>query len=221
VKGEIGRFLGLGRVLGKWAEIGALCRQRQVAKLELFGSATGDRYDSATSDLDFLVEFAVDTPQGAAQRYFGLKQGLADIFGCAIDLVELKTLRNPYFLDAIALTRITIYENEAFAMMSDRDHQILREFSARVRQQFPEAQIWAFGSRARGDAQPDSDLDICVVIDNLSHSTWKAISHIAWEIGFENDLLITTVKYSRQQFESSPYSVSPLIKNILREGVAA
>ncbi|MEB3290787.1 MAG: nucleotidyltransferase domain-containing protein, partial [Leptolyngbya sp.] len=49
--------------------------------------------------------------------------------------------------------------------MEIRDHQILKEFSANVRQQFPDAQIWAFGSRARGNAQPDSDFDICVVVD--------------------------------------------------------
>lgn len=106
-------------------------------------------------------------------------------------------------------------------MMTDRDRQILKTFCILVRQQFPEAQIWAFGSRARGDAQPDSDLDICVVVDDLNYNTWKAISHAAWEIGFENDVLITTVKYSRQQFESSPYSASPLIKNIINEGIAA
>ena len=51
------------------------------------------------------------------------------------------------------------------------DCQILKEFSVRVRQQFPDTQIWAFGSRARGDAQPDSDFDICVVVDELDRTT--------------------------------------------------
>jgi uncharacterized protein (UPF0332 family) len=89
-------------------------------------------------------------------------------------------------------------------MMTERDRQILSEFSARIRQQFPDAQIWAFGSRARGDAQPDSDLDICVVVKTLDRPIWKAISYIAWEISFKYDVLIATIKYSRRQFEESP-----------------
>lgn len=106
-------------------------------------------------------------------------------------------------------------------MMTERDRQILSEFSARIRQQFPDAQIWAFGSRARGDAQPDSDLDICVVVKTLDRPIWKAISYIAWEISFKYDVLIATIKYSRRQFEESPRAASPFIQAILREGVAA
>jgi hypothetical protein len=37
--------------------------------------------------------------------------------------------------------------------MEMRDHQILKEFSAKVRQPFLDAKIWAVGSRARGNAQ--------------------------------------------------------------------
>lgn len=108
-----------------------------------------------------------------------------------------------------------------FIMMNQRDRTILNQFAHRVRQQFPDAQIWAFGSRARGDAQPDSDLDICVVLETLDRSVKKIISHIAWEVGFENELLITTVKYSRYQFEQGPCAESPLVQTIQREGVTA
>ncbi|MBD1876726.1 nucleotidyltransferase domain-containing protein [Nodosilinea sp. FACHB-131] len=106
-------------------------------------------------------------------------------------------------------------------MISTSDRQILAEFANRLRGKFPKASIWAFGSRARGNAQPDSDLDICVVVDTLDRSSWKAISDIAWEVGFHHDLVITTIKYSRRQFEGSPHTASPLIHNILAEGIAA
>ena len=102
-------------------KISSLCEQRQVSRLELFGSATSvdvpghslHCFDPQTSDLDFLVEFAVQSPQGAAERFFGLRDGLANALGHAIDLVELHTIQNPYFLEAIAHTRVVIYDHSA------------------------------------------------------------------------------------------------------------
>ena len=99
----------LQQITEKRPQIVELCQRNQVAQLELFGSATSDRFDATNSDLDFLVEFMINTPQGAADRFFGLKQGLSDLLGHAIDLVEIQTIKNPYFLEAIAPQRLQIY----------------------------------------------------------------------------------------------------------------
>jgi hypothetical protein len=96
-------------VLSKRHEIAKLCQQNQVARLALFGSATQTTFDPTTSDYDFLVEFAIDTPQGAANRFFGLKHGLADLLSRNVDLVELNAVKNPYFLEAISPSCIRIY----------------------------------------------------------------------------------------------------------------
>jgi predicted nucleotidyltransferase len=101
----------LKQIAEQQPQIEALCHQNHVARLELFGSATDDRFDSATSDLDFLVEFEINTPQGAADRFFGLKAGLNDLLGRTIDLIDLSTIKNPYFLEAIASSRLKIYGN--------------------------------------------------------------------------------------------------------------
>jgi predicted nucleotidyltransferase len=106
-------------------------------------------------------------------------------------------------------------------MMSDQDHRILKTFAARVRQQFPEARIWAFGSRARGDATWESDLDVCVVAEELTYKDRHTIGDMAWEVGFEYELVITTVCFTREEFAHGPCSESPLVLNILREGVPA
>lgn len=93
----------------KQAQIAELCRLNQVAQLDLFGSATRSTFDAQTSDFDFLVEFATDTLEGAADRFFGLKHGLSTVLGCTVDLVDLAAVKNPYFLQAIARDRLTIY----------------------------------------------------------------------------------------------------------------
>ena len=90
-------------------QLAQLCEQNQVFRLELFGSASTDRFDPATSDLDFLVEFSDQTPKGASTRFFGLRRGLEELFGKAVDLVEVQAIQNPYFLEAIAPTRRVVY----------------------------------------------------------------------------------------------------------------
>ena len=40
------------------------------------------------------------------------------------------------------------------------DRRLLELFASRVRRLVPKAAIWAFGSRARGNPDPDSDLDL-------------------------------------------------------------
>ena len=106
-------------------------------------------------------------------------------------------------------------------MMADRDRQILELFAARVRERFPDADVWAFGSRVRGDATWESDLDVCVVDNALTHADHHTIGDIAWAVGFEHGLVIIPICFTREEFERGPMSESTLVANILREGIAA
>ena len=56
---------------GKRNEIVDLCRRYRVRALELFGSAVNDRFDPATSDIDFLVDYEAEGQEDSA-CYFGL-----------------------------------------------------------------------------------------------------------------------------------------------------
>jgi predicted nucleotidyltransferase len=106
-------------------------------------------------------------------------------------------------------------------MISERDRQILEMFARRVRERFPEARIWAFGSRVRGDATDESDFDICVVLDRLAPDDKALMRHLSWEVAFENERVFNTVLFSAEEFEEGPMSESTLRENILREGIAA
>lgn len=106
-------------------------------------------------------------------------------------------------------------------MMDIRDRSVLEKFAATIRRDFPDAEIWAFGSRVRGNASADSDLDVCVVVDNFNEAVDKKIIEAAWETGFDNDIVISTVTYSKQDFRNGAVSSSPFIKSILLTGIAA
>jgi uncharacterized protein len=95
-------------LIDKLETIQTLAKAHHVASLEVFGSAvTGQMNDS--SDIDLLVKFAPLEPAEYSHHYFGLKHGLEDLLSRHVDLIELETLENPYFLKAIEPERTPIY----------------------------------------------------------------------------------------------------------------
>ncbi|MBI5446723.1 MAG: nucleotidyltransferase domain-containing protein [Deltaproteobacteria bacterium] len=106
-------------------------------------------------------------------------------------------------------------------MMSDNDRRVLGLFAERVRTLYPEARVLAYGSRARGDATWESDLDVCVIMPAVTREIEEKIGEISWEVGFDNDVLITAVEFEQGDFERKANGGHPFVANVLRDGVAA
>ncbi len=72
-------------------ELRQLCRRFGVRRLDVFGSAARDGdFDPATSDVDFLVEFAAAEDDLA--RFFDFKQALEALLARRVDLVHRKAI---------------------------------------------------------------------------------------------------------------------------------
>lgn len=88
-----------------------LCRQYGVRRLELFGSAATDTFIPATSDLDFIADFADTTPANYPDRYFDFAEALERLFGRPVDLLTQRAIRNPYFKAEVERTAQVVYED--------------------------------------------------------------------------------------------------------------
>ena len=106
-------------VAEKKADIQMLCERFGVERLELFGSATSDRFDPSRSDVDFLVRFRPRPIEGCADDYFGMLFSLEDLFLRHVDLVEEKAVENPYFFQAVEPSREMIYATVAHEKVWD------------------------------------------------------------------------------------------------------
>lgn len=91
-------------------EIRALCREFEVMRLDVFGSAVTGEFDPERSDVDLLVEYAPETDLGPwMKRYFDLQERLEALLGRSVDLVMAGGLSNPYFIRSVNETRQVLY----------------------------------------------------------------------------------------------------------------
>ena len=103
----------LPSVSARHIEIENACRQFGVARLDVFGSAASGSFETANSDLDFLVSFDERARSKAFDNYFGLRERLEEIFRRPIDLVTSASVKNPYFLREIEAQRQPVYVAQA------------------------------------------------------------------------------------------------------------
>jgi predicted nucleotidyltransferase len=75
---------------------------------------------------------------------------------------------------------------------------------------------YLYGSYARGDFRRDSDIDVCVIAENIrstSGKDWLKLAKARWDI----DLRIEPIGYSVEEFEEKEWL--PLIHEIQSNGV--
>ena len=89
-------------------QLKSLCLDHEVKELFLFGSALTDNF-KPTSDIDLLVDFKAKNPLEYSQKYFDLKFRLEDLFGREVDLLEKRSLKNPFLIDSIDRYKTLIY----------------------------------------------------------------------------------------------------------------
>lgn len=90
-------------------ELRDLCRRFHVRRLDVFGSAARGDFDPARSDLDFLVEFGPLQPGPYVDAFFGLKEGLEQLFGRPVDLVSAASIHNSYFRQNVEESKALLY----------------------------------------------------------------------------------------------------------------
>jgi predicted nucleotidyltransferase len=80
-------------------------------------------------------------------------------------------------------------------------------------------EIYLFGSHARGEAGPDSDLDIGVIVPFATESRYQRTVRargLVGDIEVAKDIVILT----RQEWEEERAVVGSLANTIAREGIA-
>jgi predicted nucleotidyltransferase len=102
--------------------------------------------------------------------------------------------------------------------MKDRDRSIALELKNRLAGLVELVDFSVFGSRARGDAGEDSDMDVFIEVETLDKDIKRRVQDTAWEVGFENFMVISPLIFTRDELENSPLRSSPIVRVIKEEG---
>jgi predicted nucleotidyltransferase len=104
--------------------------------------------------------------------------------------------------------------------MNEVEQKVAGKFKSLLSGKVSVWKIILFGSRARGDADFDSDMDMLVVVSgNLDRAAREIISVCAWEAGFEYGIVVVPVIYTRDEWENGPERRSLLSIAVNMEGI--
>jgi predicted nucleotidyltransferase len=103
--------------------------------------------------------------------------------------------------------------------MNKQDLNVAIELKRKLIQITPLLDYKVFGSRARGDSDPFSDLDVLLEIPHISDKIKNRILDVVWKVGFEYHIVIVPLIFTKNEIEESPLKSSPIVRSIFKDGV--
>jgi uncharacterized protein len=109
----------------------------------------------------------------------------------------------------------------AGATLSGREWEALRSFSARIRAALGSnlKELRLFGSKARGESRPDSDLDVLVVVVEDRVRAEDLAIDIAFDINVANDLYISPRVVTAESLTDPVWRKTLFVETVTREGI--
>ena len=103
-------------------------------------------------------------------------------------------------------------------MLRSEEEEILKQFKAEVKKLFGERldRVVLFGSRSRGNADPDSDFDLLVTAESLDEADQKRVFDIAADLSLEYGTVLAVLVVPTTDFREDRYFY--LYENLQREG---
>jgi uncharacterized protein len=121
----------------------------------------------------------------------------------------------------MTIERLDIRNLENHLALTTNEREAVTEFAKILRQRCGQMikEIILFGSKVRGNDNKDSDIDILIVLKNLSWEIKKTISELAACENLKHNVLISTIRYDADTWEDPVIRLSPFGRAVREEGV--
>jgi len=111
---------------------------------------------------------------------------------------------------------------DKYSTLTDTERQALEALVQRLHMHHGNRvqSVVLFGSKARGDASLDSDIDVMVVLADDDPDLRSSVRRLAARVSLEYDLLLSVRAASRSQWEKLSRYRFPIYQAIQAEGIA-
>lgn len=121
----------------------------------------------------------------------------------------------------MTIAKLDLRNPESHLALTTNEREAVSEFVKILRQRCGPMikEIILFGSKVRGHDNKDSDIDILIVLNNLTWETKKSISELAAQENIKHNVLISTVRYDADTWENPVIRLSPFGRTVREEGI--
>ena len=103
---------------------------------------------------------------------------------------------------------------------SEKNTALMQKVKSAIHSSVPGASVILYGSRARGDARPDSDWDFMILTDGSRTSELEELCrNILYDIELETDTVISSIIRSKEEWNSERYKYIPIKIRVDEEGM--
>jgi len=105
--------------------------------------------------------------------------------------------------------------------LKKKELEAVKEFCTAVKRTLGNelVRLRLFGSKARGKASRDSDIDIAVVVRQRNSEVWDKVMDIAFYTNLKWDVYISPRVIERRSLRDPKWRVTGFVKNLEREGI--
>lgn len=118
--------------------------------------------------------------------------------------------------------RAKLTPRQRFARLRRNERTGVLDFMTRLREKFNDRiqQFVLYGSRARGEGDDESDLDVLVVVNDADWRFHDQVVLEAYESSQAHSALISALVMSEQDYQWHEAHHTPLYQNLERDGIS-
>jgi predicted nucleotidyltransferase len=103
--------------------------------------------------------------------------------------------------------------------VDERDRDAILAASAILKEIFPIEKVMLFGSKARGDSDEESDIDLLLLTTRpLSWQERREVSDRLFDVGMAYDVIFSTLDVTLDEWNGGLFTAMPIYEEISRDG---